>query len=93
MTFVEGLGRNLNAFDLLPNLPGKTLACTPVPLQSDVHSVHTYPYVAVVEKRDVPVRMLEAPAHGSEWTWRVRREKSDIGNTSSEHRASEFTIS
>jgi len=75
MNFVDGLMRNLNAFDLLPNIPGKTLACAPVPFQSDVQSEHRYPYVVVIEKGDYRVRELRAPAQGSDWTWKIGRER------------------
>ncbi|HET7375323.1 MAG TPA: hypothetical protein VFK30_01370, partial [Anaerolineae bacterium] len=36
-------------------------------MQADIHSVHLYPYVAVVEKNAAPVAEFVAPKRGSEW--------------------------
>lgn len=39
----------------------------PTGFQSDIHSVHLYPYVAVIEKNECPRKELIAPRHGTEW--------------------------
>jgi len=36
-------------------------------VQRDIHSVHLYPYVAVVEKCERPRRQFSAPRHGTQW--------------------------
>jgi hypothetical protein len=37
------------------------------PFQAEVHSVHFYPYVVVIEKRDSPLERLSSPRHGTQW--------------------------
>lgn len=44
-------------------------------LQADLHSVHFYPYMCVIEKHSLPPKFLEAPRHGTQWNpseWCVR---------------------
>jgi len=63
--YVTGLTHNLNAFH---NKPGDTdLASLSNPFQAMVRSVHVYPYVVVLEKRDAPVSEFVAPRHGNQW--------------------------
>lgn len=35
--------------------------------QSWIHSIHHYPFITVIEKRDQPIQGLVAPRHGTEW--------------------------
>jgi hypothetical protein len=49
-----------------------TLRSITSPFQSAIHSVHFYPYVAVIEKNDVLRTQLTSPKHGTEWPSRVR---------------------
>jgi hypothetical protein len=37
------------------------------PFQRLVHSIHTYPYVCVIETNAKPVFKFEAPKHGTQW--------------------------
>jgi hypothetical protein len=39
----------------------------PTDFQREIHSVHLYPYVAVIEKCERPKEELIAPRHGTEW--------------------------
>ena len=36
-------------------------------LQSMIASIHVYPYLVVIEKRDASIPTLQAPRHGSDW--------------------------
>lgn len=35
--------------------------------QASLHSIHFYPFVVVIEKRDAPLSLLAAPKKGTEW--------------------------
>jgi hypothetical protein len=37
------------------------------PFQSAVHSIHVYPFIAIIEKRTAPVMEFIAPKHGTQW--------------------------
>ena len=39
----------------------------PTPFQADIHSIHFYPLVCVIEKHRVPVERFAAPRHGTTW--------------------------
>ena len=56
--YVSGLADGMNAW--LPN-------GVPTSFQRDVHSVHLYPYVVVIEKCDPSKDKLVALRHGTEW--------------------------
>jgi hypothetical protein len=66
---VFGLSRGLFAYDLTldEENPERVLTSPTTPFQSAMHSVHVYPYVVVIERRDVPLAELVASKHGSEW--------------------------
>jgi len=74
--FVRGLGANLDSCDLMFGR-GKELSSPVTKLQSDIHSIHSYPYVTVVEKRPAPLPRLICPAQGTDWTWRIGRERRE----------------
>jgi Methyltransferase domain len=38
-----------------------------LPFQRSIDSIHLYPFVTVIEKRQTPLETLEAPKHGTEW--------------------------
>lgn len=63
--YVSSLANQLNAFH--PSYDQRELSSPATPLQSDVHSIHLYPYVVVIEKRPGALSMLQAPKHGTEW--------------------------
>ena len=58
--FAFGLADELNAY-----VP--TLDFDPTAFQAQVGSVHFYPYVVVIEKRDFPLKKLTAEKHGTQW--------------------------
>ena len=64
MAYVAGLSRNLNTWALRP---GELLAATPTEFQKDIHSIHLYPYLAVIEKLAAPSDQFAAPKHGTVW--------------------------
>jgi SAM-dependent methyltransferase len=57
--FVAGLAHNLNAWT---GEPGYTLG-----FQSQIHSIHQYPFVTVIEKCEHPKDRLIAERHGTQW--------------------------
>jgi hypothetical protein len=61
-SYVNGLSRQLHATGSLTshNFP-------PTAFQQAVASIHTYPFVTVIERRLHPLAVLEAPRHGTEW--------------------------
>jgi hypothetical protein len=62
--YVGALADRLNAFT--PAFDQRVFSSSATPLQSDVHSIHFYPYVVVIEKRSAPLTTFSAPKHG---TW------------------------
>jgi len=63
--FAHGLADELNAFDRIRRQ--HDLASAPTPFQALVNSIHLYPFVVVIEKRDPPLRIFSAPKHGTQW--------------------------
>jgi Methyltransferase domain len=49
------------------NIESSELASTPTPFQSEIDSVHFYPFVVVIEKRSIALNRFVAPKHGSQW--------------------------
>jgi len=74
--FVRGLGVNLDSCALTFGR-GKELSSPVTKFQSDIHSIHSYPYVTVIEKHPSPLPRLICPAQGTDWTWRIGREKGE----------------
>jgi hypothetical protein len=69
-SYVQAMSHNLNAFEGVEENPAddKTgIVCAATPLQSAIHSIHFYPYVVVIEKRESLIRQLAAPKHGTQW--------------------------
>jgi hypothetical protein len=69
-TYLYGFAHNLNANDRSEeNLDNneRRLVFGTTPLQSAVHSIHFYPYVTVVERRNTPLSEFVAPKHGTQW--------------------------
>jgi 23S rRNA U2552 (ribose-2'-O)-methylase RlmE/FtsJ len=70
--YVRGLVASLNAFepdasDLEFLREGKGVASHATPFQRDSHSIHSYPYLTVIEKREAPLAHLVCPKRGTEW--------------------------
>jgi hypothetical protein len=63
-SFATGLVNELNRQQ---NIPGPELTSSVSTFQSLIHSIHFYPFVAVIEKNDHPVAKLSGPRHGTEW--------------------------
>jgi len=45
----------------------KEFRCAASPFQSQIHSIHAYPFVSVIEKREVPLQQFVSATHGTEW--------------------------
>lgn len=69
LSYVQGLSRALFAYDLTLDeaRPERVLSSPAKPFQSAIHSVHVYPYVVVIERRDVPLDEFAASQRGTEW--------------------------
>lgn len=67
-SYLGGLTNALNAMDPDPSSTreGET-SILATPFQAWVHSVHYYPYLVVIEKREKPLTNLCAVKHGTEW--------------------------
>ena len=68
--FVSGLADSLNGIEGEKSDPANPKRRVVVPtngVQATIHSVHLYPYVAVIEKRDAALPELVAPKQGSQW--------------------------
>jgi hypothetical protein len=67
--YVHGLSRGLFSYDLTLDeaSPERVLSSPATPFQSAIHSVHVYPYVVVVERRDESMDEFVAAKHGTEW--------------------------
>lgn len=69
-TYVSGLVDRLNGMDgTIENVddPHRRLVVPTNGVQASIHSVHLYPYVVVIEKRETIVDELIAPKHGTQW--------------------------
>ena len=66
--YVQGLASGLN-FATPAEMPKDTagLAFAVTGLQATIHSIHLYPFVAVIEKREQNLDLLVAPKHGTQW--------------------------
>lgn len=62
--YVAGLADNLND---MSHKNAEILAVDSNGMQRMIHSIHTYPFVTVIEKHLAPVAELSAPRHGTEW--------------------------
>lgn len=70
-SYVHGLAQNLNAVktqDDIGTLDTRgAFTFKSTPLQSAVHSIHLYPYLTVIERRNVPLFDLSSSKRGSQW--------------------------
>jgi hypothetical protein len=66
--FMAGLDDALNAYSREPKGPAESdLSIVATPFQSRIHSIHHYPYVVVIEKREQPITHLRCTRRGTEW--------------------------
>jgi hypothetical protein len=63
-SFATGLVNELNRQQ---DIPGPELQSSVSTFQSQIHSIHFYPFVAVIEKNYHPLARLSGPRHGTEW--------------------------
>ena len=68
-SYVHGLSRHLNTFDLEENFDDneRRQVCKASPLQSAVGSIHLYPFVTLIERTRAPVLELIGSKHGTQW--------------------------
>src|SRR6266404_305206 len=66
-SYINGLAAHLNAFGMGSNDKTNRIAYSPTPFQNEIHSIHLYPFVTVIEKTDSHVDQFVAPKHGTEW--------------------------
>jgi len=68
--YLHQLSHNLNAclnFQNNPDNPERRSVAEATEFQSRIHSIHFYPYVAVVEFNKEDVDELIASKHGTQW--------------------------
>lgn len=68
--FVSGLVESLNGMEGACQDHVNPKRRTTVPangVQASLHSVHLYPFVVVIEKRQAPLKELVSSKHGSQW--------------------------
>ena len=77
--YVHGLSRGLFGYDLTLDEadPSGSSSSPATAFQSAIHSVHVYPYVVVIERRDRPLDELVAAKHGTDGRRVARR--SSVG--------------
>lgn len=63
--YVGSLSCGLNAF--ISDGDDRILGARATPFQKAIHSIHMYPYMAVIEKHNHPPETFKAPKHGTEW--------------------------
>lgn len=63
--FAACLVNGLNEAQILSESPVLTSAVSH--FQQSIHSIHFYPFVTVIEKNNVPVKILSCPKHGTQW--------------------------
>jgi hypothetical protein len=66
--YLSQFARHINAYNYSINLddPRVRIRANPTPLQQAVHSIHLYPMVAVIERRNEHLELI-APKHGTQW--------------------------
>jgi len=67
--YVSGLSWSLNGGKIHrdPDQDNRRLTAQTSAFQSSVHSIHLYPFVAVIERRCSPVAEFVAPKRGTQW--------------------------
>ncbi len=61
--YIEGLVLHLNAY----SATSRTDVCQATPFQNAVQSIHTYPFVTVIERSENTCTEFTSVRHGSEW--------------------------
>lgn len=69
-SYVSGLVHELNTYNILtadPSNQQTPLIGKPTGFQSAIDSIHSYPFVTVIEKRRNPMSEFVSARHGTEW--------------------------
>jgi hypothetical protein len=69
-SYMNGCIHDLNASDsMIGNLATneRRQTCKTTGFQSAIRSIHSYPFVTVIEKNETPLTELVAPKHGTQW--------------------------
>jgi len=67
-TYALALTKALNEASTMQRAEsGLELSISPTPFQAEVHSMHFYPLVCVIEKNRAAVDRFSAPKHGTSW--------------------------
>jgi hypothetical protein len=69
-SYIHGLAHNLNAFERLEDNPASSerrLVARPSRLQAAIASIHLYPYVVAIERRESAISEFIAAKHGTHW--------------------------
>ena len=65
--YVQGLIAQLNSSVVTSFDRENGTVCSTTPFQTAIYSIHSYPFVTVIERNDKAVEQFIAPKHGSEW--------------------------
>lgn len=67
--YVNGLANQLNVSWLVQDHTNdeRRLTVKATDFQKAVHSIHTYPFIAIIEKRSDRVEEFVAPKRGTQW--------------------------
>lgn len=65
LRFVHGISDSLHAY--APRSDSKGHVSPATSFQADIHSLHIYPFVVVIEKRAAAMPSFSAPKHGTQW--------------------------
>ena len=78
-SYMNGFTYNLNVSDTKvddpPNLE-RSIVCQPTGFQEAVHSIHWYPFVVVIERRQNPIGEFLSPKRGTQWQTFYHRAES-----------------
>jgi hypothetical protein len=77
MAFVSGMA------GLLHKTPKRDGGEVPDEIQKQIHSIHIYPYMVVVEKRAAPLGELTLGKQGTEWQPFLHPERMQSGTPAS----------
>lgn len=70
--YMRGLAANLDMFrQEIGRGQGKELLSKAASFQADIDSIHSYPYMVVIEKRATQIHQFRSPCRGTEWAWPV----------------------
>jgi SAM-dependent methyltransferase len=67
--YMDGFSHNLHGGCLNNNIDDaeRRIVTVPTAFQSHIQSVHSYPFIVVIEKRDAAVTEFVAPKRGTQW--------------------------